>query len=174
MRYQTAVLTAALLASAGALAPGASPAAAADASGLFAPPATTAGCAIKKTEYATSTIEEQSTSKSFVNLVDAGSITFTQRKVGCVAGTFFANAGNVTSGDHMFLQVLLDGAPCTPLTGSPGYFFANSDVDFSSHAAAFFCSATVSVGTHKIQVQYASQFGGNVQIFQRTLEVTHL
>ena len=174
MRYQAAVLTAALLATAGALAPVAQTASAADLSGLFAPPAITAGCAIKTTEYATSTSEEQSGSKSFVNLVDAGSITFTQKRVGCVAGSFFANAGNVSSGDHVILQVLLDGSACTPLTGSPGYFFANADVDFSSHAAAFFCGASVPVGTHKIQVQYASQFGGDVEIFQRTLEVTHL
>jgi hypothetical protein len=170
MRYHVVVLTAALMALAGSLAPVTQPAAADEA--VFAP-ASTGSCAIKKTEYAVSTSEEHSTSKTFVNLVDAGSITFTQKRTGCVAGTFFANAGNASSGDHVLLQVLLDGAPCAPLTGSPGYFFANSDVDFSSHAAAFFCGPTVAPGTHKIQVQYASDAGGNVEVFQRTLAVAH-
>jgi hypothetical protein len=170
MHHYTVVLAAALMASAGFLIP--TTEAAADEL-QFAPPATAGSCAIKKTEYATSTSEEQSSSKTFVNLVDAGAVTFTERKTGCVAGAFFANAGNASAGDHVMLQVLLDGIACTPLTGSPGYFFANSDVDFSSHAAAFFCGANVAPGTHKIQVQYASNNGGNVEIFQRTLEVAH-
>jgi hypothetical protein len=94
-----------------------------------------------------------------------------QNATGCVAGTFFANAGNETDGDHVLLQVLLDGKACPPL--SSGYIFANSGQDFSSHMAAFFCGARIAAGKHSVQVQYASGQGGNAELFQRTLEVTH-
>jgi hypothetical protein len=169
MRYQAVVLAAALMASAGSLMPASQPAAAGEP--VFAP-VSTGSCSIKKTEYAAAASEDSSSSKSFVNLNAAGSIVFTQKRAGCVAGAFFANAGNVAAGDHVLLQVILDGSiSCAPLGG--GYRFANSDVDFSSHAAGFFCSASVAPGTHTIQVQYASEGGGQVQIFQRSLEVAH-
>jgi hypothetical protein len=133
-------------------------------------PAVSSGsCTFKKTEYATANAFDESTSENFVNLRDAGSITFTQNGTGCVAGTFFANAGSAAAGDHIGLQVLLDDAACSPLTN--GYIFA--DIDFSSHSAAFFCSAAIAPGKHTIQVQYHSGFGGNVQFFQRTLQVNH-
>jgi hypothetical protein len=133
-------------------------------------PAVSSGsCTFKKTEYVAANAFDESTSENFINLRDAGSITFTQNGTGCVAGTFFANAGSAAAGDHIGLQVLLDGAACSPLTN--GYIFADSD--FSSHSAAFFCGAAVTPGTHTIQVQYHSGFGGNVQFFQRTLEVNH-
>jgi len=125
-------------------------------------------CTFTKTEYAAANALDESASENFVNLRDAGSITFIQGGTGCVAGTFFANGG-APAGDHLGLQVLLDGNPCAPLTN--GYIFA--DTEFSSHSAAFFCGARVSAGRHTIQVQYHSGFGGNVQLFQRTLEVDH-
>jgi hypothetical protein len=169
MRVFAVAMTAALSVSAGALM---STAYAAEASQQpLAEPATTGSCTIKKTEYAASTTLEESASESFVNLSDAGSITFTQKKAGCVSGTFFANSGNAGTGDSVVLQVLLDGAACAPLTSN--YFFANSGSDFSSHAAAFFCGTHVSAGTHKIQVQYRSFEGGEVEFFQRSLIVTH-
>lgn len=132
--------------------------------------ATSSGsCTFKKTEYATADSYDESTSQNFVNLGDAGSITFTQNGTGCVAGTFFANAGNAAAGDHVGLQVLLDGIACVPLT--KGYIFA--DTEFSSHSAGFFCGAGIAAGTHTIQVQYHSGFGGNALFFQRTLVVEH-
>jgi hypothetical protein len=134
-----------------------------------APAVSSGSCAFKKTEYATANAFDESTSENFVNLGDAGSITFAQNGTGCVAGTFFANAGSSVAGDHIGLQVLLDGSACAPL--SSGYIFA--DTDFSSHSAAFFCGARVAPGKHTIQVQYHSGFGGNVLFFQRTLEVNH-
>ncbi|MGH6878517.1 MAG: hypothetical protein ACREHV_14240 [Rhizomicrobium sp.] len=172
MRIYTAVLTAALAVSASPLI---STAHAASSDEWQRDPAsvTTGSCTIKKTEYAlAANSEDQSTSTTFVNLGDAGAITFNQKKTGCVAGTFFANAGNTSTGtDHVRLQVLLDNVSCTPLGG--GYRFANTGTDFSSHAAAFFCGASVATGRRTIQVQYSSELGANVQIFQRTLEVTH-
>lgn len=135
-------------------------------------PVSTGSCAIKKTEIATSASFDESTSQSFVNLGDAGSITFIEGTTGCVAGTFFANAGNTANNDNVVLQILLDNSTaCAPLTG--GYVFANSGTDLSSHAVAFFCGASIAPGAHTIQVQYHSGFGGNVEFFQRTLEVTH-
>lgn len=133
------------------------------------PVVSSGSCTFKKTEYAAANSFDESTSENFVNLRDAGSITFTQNGTGCVAGTFFANAGSAAAGDHIGLQVLLDGAACAPLTN--GYIFA--DIDFSSHSAAFFCGTNIAPGKHTIQVQYQSGFGGNAQFFQRTLEVNH-
>ncbi|HEX3666124.1 MAG TPA: hypothetical protein VHU23_12945 [Rhizomicrobium sp.] len=145
-----------------------------------APPASSPGhvpavgsgsCSFRTTEIATASAFDQSTSSNFVKLRDAGLITFEQAKAGCVAGTFFANAGNGDDGDHILLQVLLDGTPCAPF--SNGYIFANSGSDFSSHSAAFFCGAKIAAGKHAVQVEYASGLGGNAEIFQRTLEVSH-
>ncbi len=135
------------------------------------PAASSGSCTFRNTEIAAASSFDQSNSASFVKLKEAGSITFTQDKAGCVAGTFFANAGNGDDGDHILLQVLLDGAGCAPLTG--GYIFANSGSDISSHSVAFFCGAKIAPGKHVIQVQYASGLGGSAEIFQRTLEVTH-
>jgi hypothetical protein len=163
-----AALTAALIVTAGALMSAAH--AAATHPPLRPSPVVSSGsCTIKKTEYAAANSFDQSSSENFVNLRDAGSITFTQNGAGCVAGIFFANAGSAAAGDHVGLQVLLDGSPCVPLTN--GYIFA--DTDFSSHSAAFFCGARIASGTHTIQVQYHSGFGGNALFFQRTLEVNH-
>ena len=130
-----------------------------------------ASCAFRNTEIATASSFDQSNSTSFVRLAEAGSITFTQSQTGCVAGSFFANAGSDDVADHVLLQVLLDGAPCPPLEA--GYIFANSGQDFSSHSAGFFCGARIPPGRHTIQVQYASGLGGSAEIFQRTLEVSH-
>ena len=168
MNSGVAALTAAFIAAAG------SSASAARATATHPPfrstPAVTSGsCSFKKTEYAAANAFDESTSQNFVNLGDAGSIAFTQNATGCVAGTFFANAGNAAAGDHIGLQVLLDGAACAPLTN--GYIFA--DTDFSSHSAAFFCGAAIAPGKHTIQIQYHSGFGGNAQFFQRTLQVNH-
>ncbi|HEY2445603.1 MAG TPA: hypothetical protein VGI20_07700 [Rhizomicrobium sp.] len=134
-----------------------------------APAVSSGSCTFKKTEYATANAFDESTSETFVNLREAGSVAFTQNGTGCVAGTFFANAGSAAAGDHIGLQVLLDGSACAPLLG--GYIFADSE--FSSHSVGFFCGADVAPGKHTIQVQYHSGFGGNVQFFQRTLEVNH-
>jgi hypothetical protein len=139
--------------------------------GWLTPGTSSGSCTFKKTEIAAATSFDENSSTAFVKLGNAGSINFTQANRGCVAGTFFANAGNMNAGDHVLLQVLLDGAACAPLTGS--YVFANAGDDLSSHSAAFFCGAGIAPGTHKIQVEYASGLGGNVQFFQRTLEVTH-
>lgn len=133
------------------------------------PTTSNGSCTFKKTEYAAASSYDESTSEDFVNLRDAGSVAFAQNGTGCVAGTFFANAGSSATGDHVGLQVLLDGTPCAPL--SNGYIFA--DTDFSSHSVAFFCGAAIAPGKHTIQIQYRSGFGGNVQFFQRTLEVNH-
>ncbi|HEX4160293.1 MAG TPA: hypothetical protein VHY79_17645 [Rhizomicrobium sp.] len=137
----------------------------------FADPTSTGSCTIKKTEISASNSFDESASTSFVDLSASGSITFTQKRAGCVAGTFFANAGSTVSGDSVVLQVLLDGTACQPLVSN--YFFANAGTDFSSHSAAFFCGANVGAGSHKIQVQYSSFLGDEVEFFQRTLEVTH-
>lgn len=168
MRVFAVAMTAALAVSAGA---SISSAHAATAEQPFAQPANTGSCVFKKTEYSASNAHDSSNSQTFVNLGDAGSITFRQAKSGCVAGTFFANAGNDTATDNVVLQVILDSTPCNPLVGD--YFFANGGSDFSSHAAGFFCGASVAAGTHKIQVQYASHAGGTVEFFQRTLVVDH-
>ncbi|HEX4160292.1 MAG TPA: hypothetical protein VHY79_17640 [Rhizomicrobium sp.] len=136
-----------------------------------APAVSSGSCSFKSTEIAAASSFDQSISASFVRLGDAGSITFTQDKTGCVGGTFFANAGNGDPDDHILLQILLDGTPCAPLTS--GYIFANSGPDVTSHSAAFFCGARIAPGKHRVQVQYASGLGGDAQIFQRTLEVTH-
>ena len=136
-----------------------------------APAVSSGSCGFKTTEIAAAASFDQTTSASFVKLKDAGSVTFTQSTTGCVAGTFFANGGNEADGDHVLLQIVLDGAPCAPL--SSGYIFANSGSDFSPHMAAFFCGARISPGKHTVQVQYASGQGGNAEFFQRTLEVTH-
>lgn len=172
MRVDTMVLLAALTASADsglslahAAAPGLS---------FWAPPVTSRGsCSFRQTEIASSASFDQSTSTSFVNVKDAGFIAFTQATRGCVAGTFFANAGAEGSpdGGHVLLQVLLDGTPCAPLTG--GYIFANTGSDTSSHSAAFFCGGKIAPGKHTIQVQYASGPGANSVFYQRTLEVSH-
>lgn len=128
-------------------------------------------CNFKTTEIAASASFDRSTSTKFVNLGDAGSISFTQGRTGCVAGSFFANAGNEQSVDHVLLQVLLDGVACAPLTA--GYIFANAGDDVSSHTVRFFCGAGIAPGRHTIQVQFASGLGGNSSFFQRTLEVAH-
>jgi hypothetical protein len=168
MRSYAVALTAALAVSATSLMSAAH--AAATLQSLGPTPATSGGsCTFDKTELAAANSFDQSTSESFVNLGDAGSITFTQKKTGCVAGIFFANAANAAAGDHVGLQVLLDAAACAPLTN--GYIFA--DADFSSHSAGFFCGANIAPGKHTIQVQYHSGFGGNAQFFQRSLKVDH-
>ncbi len=131
----------------------------------------TGSCTFKKTEIAAADAFDETTSTSFVNLTTAGSISFTQKKAGCIAGTFFANAGNAADADNVVLQVLLDGAACAPLTDT--YFFANSGYDFSSHSAAFFCGASIAAGSHKIQVQYSSYLGGEAEFYQRSLMVNH-
>ena len=139
----------------------------------FGPPATTGSCVFKKTEFSASTSEQTTTSTSFNDLGDGGSISFNQGKTGCVAGTFFGNAGNSTTGDNVHLQVLLDDSTeCAPLT-SGNYVFANSDVDLSSHAVGFFCGAKVGAGPHTVQVQWAAGVGGEAVIYQHTLEVSH-
>src|SRR4029077_17513085 len=131
MRIYTIALTAALAVSASSLVPAAHAAAMNETT--FVPPATTGSCTFQKTTFAASTSSQATTSTSFTDLGDGGSITFNQIKTGCVAGTFFGNAGNTTSGDNVHLQVLLDGTSCAPLT-SGTYVFANSDVDLSSHS----------------------------------------
>jgi hypothetical protein len=133
-------------------------------------PATTGSCTFKKTEISASTSNLSTTSTSFTNLGDGGSISFTQKKTGCVAGTFFGNAGNTTANDNVHLQILIDGTACTPLTG--GYVFANSGLDLSSHSVAFFCGL-VGGGSHTIQVQWAAGVGGEAEMFQHSLEVNH-
>ena len=137
----------------------------------FAPSVSSGSCVISKTEYAAADSFDESTSTNFVNLGDAGSITFKQVRTGCVGGTFFANAGNVNTGDEVVMQILLDGTACAPLTSD--YIFANSGTDFSSHSVAFFCGSSVVPGSHTIQVEYHSFLGGNVEFFQRSLEVAH-
>jgi hypothetical protein len=136
-----------------------------------APAVSGGSCSFRTTEIATASSFDQSSSASFVRLRAAGSIAFRQDKTGCVAGTFFANAGNGDEDDHILLQVLLDGTACAPLTD--GYIFANSGADISSHSTAFFCGAKIAPGKHTVQIQYASGLGGSAEIFQRTLEVTH-
>ncbi len=142
-----------------------------DQAAWIAPPAATGSCAFSKTEISSSTQEQTTTSASFVNLGDGGSISFNQIKTGCIAGTFFGNAGNTTSNDNVVMQITLDGTPCTPLTG--GYVFANSGVDLSPHSVAFFCSTAAAPGSHTVQVQWAAGVGGEAVIFQHTLEVNH-
>jgi hypothetical protein len=166
--HPCAVLTAAFAVAAGGLM-SAAHAAATHPSFRPAPAASSGSCTFAKREYAAANSFDESTSETFVNLKDAGSITFSQNKIGCVAGTFFANAGTAAPGDHIGLQVLLDGAACAPLTN--GYIFA--DAEFSSHSVAFFCGTGIAAGRHTIQIQYHSGFGGNVQFFQRTLQVDH-
>ncbi|HEX4077337.1 MAG TPA: hypothetical protein VHX61_00475 [Rhizomicrobium sp.] len=145
----------------------------ADELGLLAPPATTGTCTLKTTEYSASAPEQSTTSTSFVNVGDGGSITFSQKKAGCVGGTFFANAGNVTTNDNLRLQVLLDGTTqCAPLT-TGDYVFANSGLDFSSHAVGFFCGTNIGKGTHTVQIQWSVGFGGTVQMYQHMLVVNH-
>ena len=139
---------------------------------LSAPPATTASCLFRRTEFSASVSNQNTTSTAFTNLGDGGSITFNQSRTGCVAGTFFGNAGNITPGDNVHLQVLLDGIECAPLT-TGDYVFANSDVDLSSHAVGFFCGASVAAGSHTVQVQWAAGVGGEALIYQHTLEVDH-
>jgi hypothetical protein len=170
MRNHALALTAALTVSASFLTPAAHAAAANESS--FVPPATTGSCAFTKTEFAASTSDQNTTSTSLTDLGDGGSITFNQIKSGCVAGTFFGNAGNTTSGDNVHLQVLLDGTSCAPLT-TGGYVFANSDVDLSSHAVGFLCGTKVAAGSHTVQVQWAVGSGGEAEIFEHTLEVSH-
>lgn len=168
MRVDAFALSGALALSAGSLLSSAH--AGAPGPSLWATLVTSRGtCTFKTTEIAAAASYDESASTSFVGLKDAGSIAFTETKTGCVAGTFFANAGNES--DHVLLQVLLDGQPCAPLTGD--YIFANSGPDFSSHSVRFFCGAKIAPGKHMVQVQFASGVGGNSQLFQRTLEVTH-
>lgn len=137
----------------------------------LAPKISSGSCTFPATEIASADSFDGSTSLRFVNLKDAGSISFRQAKTGCVAGTFYANAGNEADGDHVLLQVPLDGSVCAPLTG--GYIFANSGSDTSPHSVGFFCGAKIAPGKHTIQVQYGSGMGGKSEFFQRTLEVTH-
>jgi hypothetical protein len=137
-----------------------------------APRATTGSCVFSRTEFSASTLSQGTFSSTFVNLGDGGSIIFNQSVAGCVTGVFFGNAGSVNSGDNVLLQVQLDGKNCAPLT-TGDYVFANSDTDFSSHAVAFFCGTDVAVGKHKVQVQWAAGVGGEAEIFQHTLEVSH-
>jgi hypothetical protein len=170
MRIYTAALAATLALSAGSLMSAAH--AAGTDNSLFAPPATTGSCAFKKTEFSASTTNQSTTSTTFTNLGDGGAITFNQSRTGCVAGSFFANAGNTTSGDNVHMQVLLDGATCAPLT-TGDYVFANADVDLSSHAVGFFCGTNVAAGSHTVQVQWAAGIGGEAEMFQHTLEVSH-
>jgi archaellum component FlaG (FlaF/FlaG flagellin family) len=139
----------------------------------FVPSAATGSCVFKKTEFSASIEDQSTTSTSFTDLGDGGSITFTQNKAGCVAGTFFGNAGNTTANDNVRLQVLLDGNECAPLT-TGNYVFANSDVDLSSHAVAFFCGTDIAAGSHTVQVQWSAGTGGEAELFQHTLEVNHL
>ncbi|HEY2445604.1 MAG TPA: hypothetical protein VGI20_07705 [Rhizomicrobium sp.] len=171
MRIYDLALTAALTVSASFLMTTAHAAAANESS--FVPPASTGSCAFKKTEFSASTSEQSTTSTSFINLGDGGSVTFNQSRTGCVAGTFFGNAGNSTTGDNVHLQVVLDGTTaCAPLT-TGGYVFANSDVDLSSHAVGFFCGSSIAAGSHTVQVQWAAGIGGEAEIFEHTLEVSH-
>lgn len=169
MRIYAIALTAALAVSAS------SPISAAHAAAMnessFVPPATTGSCVFKKTEFAASTSAQDTTSTTLTDLGDGGSITFTQSLSGCVAGTFFGNAGNTTSGDNVHLEVLLDGTACAPFSGN--YVFANSDVDLSSHAVGFLCGTKVAAGSHTVQVQWAVGGGGEAEIFEHTLEVSH-
>ncbi len=166
MRQQALVLTAVLLASGGYLMT-ASRAAAQDR--LFVA-TSTGSCTIKKTEYAAVAGFDESTRTTYDDLPSV-TTTFTQKKKGCVGGTFYANAGAETDDNELLLEVLLDGVPCTPLTG--GYVFANGGTDFSSHAVGYFCGASVAPGTHTIKVDYASENGGKVAFYQRTLTVAH-
>lgn len=170
MRVSAVALTGVLALSQG-FSPGTALAAAPNLSPQAGAAVSSGSCTFKSTEIAAAASFDQTNSASFVRLKDAGSITFTQSMTGCVAGTFFANSGNDTDGDHVLLQILLDGVPCAPL--SSGYIFANSAGDVSSHVTAFFCGAKIVPGKHTVQVQYASGQGGNADFFQRTLEVTH-
>ena len=135
------------------------------------PSVSTGSCVVKKSEIAAADTHEESDSVVFVNVGTAGAISFKQARAGCVAGTFYANAGNDNEGDNMVLQVLLDNTPCAPLTDR--FIFANAGLDFSSHAVEFFCGANIQPGTHRIQVQYSSGLGGTVEIYQRSLVVNH-
>jgi hypothetical protein len=168
MRVHATALTAALSVLAGLPVSGAH---AAGPSLWLAPAIGSGSCTFKNTEIATADSFDESNSTSFVDLKDAGSIAFKQARTGCVAGSFFANAGNESADDHVLLQVLLDGVACAPLTG--GYVFANSGSDFTSHSVAFFCGAKIAAGKHTIRVQYASGLGGKSAFFQHTLEVVH-
>jgi hypothetical protein len=135
------------------------------------PRAATASCVFSRTEFSTSDLVQSTTSSTFVNLGDGGSIVFKENVAGCVAGVFYGNVGNTVSGQSVHLQVQLDGVDCAPLVNDP--VFANSDADFSSHAVGFICSAGVVPGTHKVQVQWNAGNGGEAEIFQHTLEVNH-
>jgi len=126
-------------------------------------------CPTKSTEVTASNDYSQTTSTQFTTL---WSYYLTQSQTGCVTGTFFANAGNSNPGDHVMLQILLDGNQCFPIVS--GYIFANSGDDFSSHATGFYCGGgLVPPGRHLIQVGFASYLGGPAQIYQYTWIVNH-
>ncbi|HEX4080800.1 MAG TPA: hypothetical protein VHX61_18215 [Rhizomicrobium sp.] len=150
-------------------------AAKADETRLQAPPATTGTCTLKTTEYSASAPEQTTGSTTFVNVGDGGSITFNQKKAGCIGGTFFANVGNELASDNVHLQVLLDGTTeCAPMT-TGDYVFANAGLDFSSHAVGFFCGTNIAQGSHTVQIQWSSGggVGGTAQMYQHMLVVNH-
>jgi hypothetical protein len=171
MRYPLVLLSAGFLVVTAAVAP--ANRAAAKGHELFLPPSS-GTCSIKKTEVKSDAFGFDETAQTNFAGIPSLTTSFTQKKSGCVMGTLAADAGAETSGNHLELEILLDGNACSPFDdGSRTYYFANSGDDFTSHSVGYFCGSNVSAGAHTITVFYASANGSKVAMYQRSITVAH-
>jgi hypothetical protein len=115
---------------------------------------------------------------SSITFVDVPEATVTFRQGGTTSGCIIVNftgepfaPGN---GDVVMLRVLVDDT--TELPPGTEQFSGDDDEDFDGHwtrAQAFTWAGFVTPGSHKIQIQYKSYFGGPVAMNRHTTTVLH-
>jgi hypothetical protein len=127
------------------------------------------------TDYISSYAKDTTTSNAWQNVTD-GNLNFTTSATGCVMITFTgvveAESGT-TSYEFALLRTLMDGNNlCVPAPSSTTFFAAVSPSPYTANTIIHICK-NVAAGTHNVQVQYRSDFGGDVEINGHVLTITH-
>jgi hypothetical protein len=131
------------------------------------PPVNSSGsCGILKTNFAVVYDTQDTTSTTYADITGA-KVSFTSTKPGCVVATF-SGVASAVNGNGMDVHVLLDGATICP----PENYAFVLDAVSSAHSMTAVCKA-VPAGSHTVQVQFISVFGGTAHIGTHTLTVGH-
>ena len=137
---------------------------------------TSGSCKIPKADFMTSSLTASITSSTtFVDVPEA-TVTFKQAGTtsGCILVNFTGEPFAQGNGEVVMVRVLVDGA--TELAPGPEQFSGDDDEDSDGHwtrAQAFMWTGVVTPGSHIIQVQYKSYFGGPISMNRHTTTVFH-
>lgn len=107
----------------------------------------------------------QSTNRTTWTTVTGTTVSFAQGSAGCVEVSFSGETATVP-GDNLLARVLLDGKTvCDP---TDNLFGAEGNSDNPADRAMNYICPSVSAGSHKVSVQFASRFGAKVAVDYRT------